>query len=223
MTTTCSPGPACDPARSMARPARPGVHTWAMAWVLAVAALAAPAGPAQAADTLQVEGQRVATQAQVAGQALVLNGVGLRAVAWLKGYVAALYLPRKATQAEAVLAMPGPKRLQLRMLQQVSTQEFVKAFDRGVKRNTPDADLPSLQARMQQFDTLVAALGQVRKGDVVDLDFVPGQGLLFSHNGQRRGEPIAGDDFYDALLRVFIGAKVSDAELRAGLLGGPVQ
>lgn len=179
--------------------------------------------PVRAAETRQVEGQAIGLQAQVAGEKLVLNGVGLRAVAWLKGYVAALYLPHKATQPEAVLAMAGPKRLQLRMLQEVSTQEFVKAFDRGVKRNTPEAELGTLQDRMQQFDALVSALGKVRKGDVVDLDFVPGQGLLFSHNGQRRGPAIAGDDFYDALLRVFIGAKVSDAELKAGLLGGPLQ
>jgi hypothetical protein len=30
---------------------------------------------------------------------LKLNGVGLRAVAWLKGYAAGLYLPKKATAA----------------------------------------------------------------------------------------------------------------------------
>ena len=178
--------------------------------------------PAWAQAPLQVEGQTIEPRARVASQDLALNGVGLRAVAWLKGYVAALYLPQKSPSADAVLAMPGPKRLQLRMLQEVSTQEFVKAFDRGVKRNTPEADLPGLTARMQQFDAIVASLGKVRKGDVVDLDFVPGQGLLFTHNGKRLGEVVKGEDFYAALLRIFIGAKPTDPELKAGLLGGPV-
>jgi Chalcone isomerase-like len=185
-----------------------------------VAALALCLGPAW--SQVQVEGQTFESRARIAGQDLVLNGVGLRAVAWLKGYAAGLYLPQKSPAADAVLAMPGAKRLQLRMLQEASSQEFVKAFGRGVKRNTAEADLPALQARMQQFDDIVAGLGKVRKGDVVNLDFVPGQGLLFTHNGKRHGEPIKGDDFYTALLRIFIGAKPSDPELKTGLLGGPV-
>ncbi len=180
-------------------------------------ALAACGAAAQAQVTM--EGQRFEAQAQLGGQALQLNGVGIRSVAWLKGYLAALYLPHKARDADQVLAMRGPKRLQMRMLQEVSTQEFVKAFDKGVKRNTPEAELPALAERMQQFDGIVSALGKVRKGDVVDLDFVPGQGLLFSYNGRRRGQPVAGDDFYAALLRIFIGDKPTQAELKAGLLG----
>ena len=192
-------------------------------WTTTLAmALALPwaAGPAVA--QVRVEGQTFDARARVANQDLALNGVGLRAVAWLKGYAAGLYLPQKSTSADAVLAMPGPKRLQLRMLQEVSTQEFVKAFDRGVKRNTPEADLPALQSRMEQFDALITTVGKVRKGDVVDLDFVPGQGLVFVHNGKRLGDAVRGDDFYAALLRIFIGPKPTDPELKAGLLGGPV-
>lgn len=185
-------------------------------------AAALPWVPALAAAQVMVEGQTFEPRARVAQQDLALNGVGLRAVAWLKGYAAGLYLPQRSTSADAVLAMPGAKRLQLRMLQEVSTQEFVKAFDRGVKRNTPEADLPGLQSRMEQFDALITAVGKVRKGDVVDLDFVPGQGLVFVHNGKRLGDAVKGDDFYAALLRIFIGPKPTDPELKAGLLGGPV-
>jgi hypothetical protein len=189
--------------------------------MLAVAmALPWAAGPAVA--QVKVEGQTFDARARVANQDLALNGVGLRAVAWLKGYAAGLYLPQKSTSADAVLAMQGAKRLQLRMLQEVSTQEFVKAFDRGVKRNTPESDLPALQSRMDQFDALITTVGKVRKGDVVDLDFVPGQGLVFVHNGKRLGDAVKGDDFYAALLRIFIGPKPTDPELKAGLLGGPV-
>jgi hypothetical protein len=186
------------------------MRTGRRAWLIALA-LAVGGAAAQAQVTM--EGQHFEAQVQLGGQALQLNGVGMRSVAWLKGYLTALYLPHKARGADQVLAMRGPKRLQMRMLQEVSTQEFVKAFDKGVKRNTPEAE------RMQQFDALVSALRKVRKGDVVDLDFVPGQGLLFSYNGRRQGQPVAGDDFYAALLRIFIGDKPAQAELKAGLLG----
>jgi hypothetical protein len=178
-------------------------------------------GPAMA--QVKVEGQTFAALAQVGNAELRLNGVGLRAVAWLKGYVAGLYLPKKVTTAAEVLQMPGPKRLQLRMLQEVSTHEFIKAFDKGIKRNTPEADLPAVAERMARFDAMLTTMGKVRKGDVVDLDFVPASGLTLSWNGKIQGEPIPGADLYTALLKIFIGDKPTDPELKTGLLGGPVQ
>lgn len=186
---------------------------------LAVLPLAA-ARPSRA-DTV-LEGQTFASVVRVAGQDLRLNGVGLRAVAWLKGYAAGLYLMRRSGDAAEVMAMPGPKRLQLRMLQEASSVEFVKAFDRGVKRNLGEDRLPPLAERMRRFDSAIASLGMVRKGDVVDLDFDPAQGLLFTRNGRRVGEPVPGADFYAALLSVFIGPKPTDPELKTGLLGGPI-
>ena len=178
-------------------------------------------GPATA--QVKVEGQTFAAQAQVGQAELRLNGVGLRAVAWLKGYAAGLYLPKKVTTPDEVLQMPGPKRLQLRMLQEVSTQEFIKAFDKGIKRNTPEAEWPAMADRMARFDAMLVKMGKVRKGDVVDLDFVPTSGLTLVWNGKVQGEPLPGADLYTALLKIFIGDKPTDPELKAGLLGGPVQ
>ncbi len=42
---------------------------------------------------------------------LVLNGAGIRSKFIFDIYVGALYLPRLARTAQAVLAMPGPKRV----------------------------------------------------------------------------------------------------------------
>ena len=148
--------------------------------------------------------------------------MGLRAVAWFKGYAAGLYLARKATTPEAVLALPGPKRLQLRMLVDVPAAEFVKAFHKGIARNTPAAAQPALAGRMQRFEALVSSLRTVKARDVVDLDFLPAEGLVFVHNGRTLGTPVEGEDFYAALLRIFIGPRPVDAELKTGLLGGPV-
>lgn len=177
---------------------------------------------ARASAQVRVEGYTFAREATVAGQRLQLNGVGLRAVAWLKGYAAGLYLGAKATTPAAVLADGGAKRLQLRMLQEVPAEEFVKAFGKGVTRNTPAAELPALQERMRQFDALVMGLKKVKKGDLVDLDWLPGQGLSFAYNGRVLGNPIPGADLYGALLRIFVGQRPVDPEMKIGLLGGPV-
>lgn len=182
--------------------------------ILAIAASAAP-GHAR-----QVEGQTLAEQQLLGGTLLELNGVGVRAVAWLKGYVAGLYLTRKCRTAAEVVGAPGPKRLQLRMLQNVAADEFAKAFDRGVRRHASDAELERLQARMADFEQIVRSVGRVRKGDVIDVDYVPTAGTTMAINGRVAGPAIAGGDFHAALLQVFVGEKVTDPGLRVGLLGG---
>jgi Chalcone isomerase-like len=175
-----------------------------------------------AAAPIKVEGVSFAGNITVAGQALELNGVGLRAVAWFKGYAAGLYLNARARTPQQVLQNDGAKRLQLQMLQNVDIEEFVKAFDKGIARNALPGELPAMKERMARFDAMLRAIAKVKKRDIVDLDWLPGRGMLFTYNGIVRGEPIPGQDLYTALLKIFVGDKPVDPELKIGLLGGPV-
>jgi hypothetical protein len=189
----------------------------------AVLALALGAAlPAWASRPITTEGYTFAGSIRLADTALQLNGVGLRAVGWLKGYAAGLYLPRRASTEAQVLETPGAKRLQLRMFQDVDAEEFVKAFVKGVQRNTPAAQAALLEERMTRFNTTVRGLVKLKKQDVIDLDFVPGKGLVLARNGSAQGTAVAGEDFYAALLRCFIGQRPADPEMKVGLLGGPV-
>jgi hypothetical protein len=183
----------------------------------ASAAWAVPAAPAAAG--VVVEGVRFDERIRLGGADLLLNGTGVRAVAWFKGYVAALYVPERARSAAELLAQGGPRRLRLAMLQNAPAGEFVKAFEKGIARNSSEAQLAVLRERMGQFERHVAELLQVQRGDVVDLDFEPPRGTVLVVNGKLRGQPVAGADFYAALLRAFIGDRPYDKKLRDGLLG----
>lgn len=174
------------------------------------------AGPAAA---LTIDGTNFDDNVRLSEADLKLNGAGFRAVAWLKGYAAGLYLTERARTPAAAIAAPGPKRLQMKMLVEVEAQEFVKAIDKGIRRNTPAAEQPKLAERQQQFSRAVLALGKVRKGDVVNLDYLPGRGMTMTVNGRVRGAVLPGDDFYAAVLRIFIGDIPVDDALKAGLLG----
>ena len=169
-----------------------------------------------------IGGVRFEPSVQLAGQVLQLNGTGLRARFWIKAYAAGLYLGQRAATVDAVLSQPGAKRLELRMLLPVPAAEFVKALHLGVARNNPPPVQSRLADRVAAFNAMLEPLGEVRKGDWVDLDYLPGQGLLFSRNGRLLGPAIGGEDFYRALLLVFVGEHVSDEQLRAGLLGQSV-
>ncbi|WP_204271920.1 chalcone isomerase family protein, partial [Escherichia coli] len=68
------------------------------------------------------------------------NGVGAKVfVMRYSAYLGALYVPQKASTPEAIYAQAGPKRLELRitipLVKDVSTQEFVKAINKGVASN----------------------------------------------------------------------------------------
>jgi hypothetical protein len=191
------------------------------ALLLAIAAVLCAPALAQGAPVarVQVEGQWFEGQAEVAGTALRLNGTGIRAVAWFKGYAAGLYLPSAASTPEQAVEMPGPKRIQIRMLNDVPAEEFVKALNKGVARNVTPQELAALQDGLAQFARQVGALKQVKTGDVVNLDHEPGRGLLMRVNGTLRGDAIAGDDLFAAVLRSFVGQRPFDEKLKAGLLG----
>jgi hypothetical protein len=173
-----------------------------------------------AAGTVRVAGVAFDAQARVDGQELRLNGVGTRTVAWFTGYAAGLYLAQPASTPAQAFNGSGAKRLQMRMLVDVPVEEFIKAFHKGVGRNVPAAQQPALASRMAQFDAILKAVGQVKKGDVINLDFVPARGLVIVVNGQVRGQPVPGADHYAALLSVFLGERPVDDAMKLGLLGG---
>jgi hypothetical protein len=188
-----------------------------LAGLLVAALVALSTAPAAA---LTIEGQTFADRVELANAPLELNGVGLRAVAWLKGYAAGLYLQRPAATPDEAVAMPGPKRLQIRMLVDVGSEEFAKALRKGIARNTPVQDRARLADRVTRFDQAILAVGQVKKGDVVNLDYLPGQGMAMTLNGASRGPVLPGEDFYAAVLRIFLGERPVDDNLKAGLLRG---
>jgi hypothetical protein len=184
------------------------------------ACLAAPA------LAVRYEGQDFPDTVQLGGKPLVLNGTGKRQVAIYPLYLAALYVQQKSTTPDALYADAGPKRLEMRivipLVKDVSTQEFVKAIDKGVQRNNTPAEQAALAERVKQFNTAIGEVGRVKKGDLLVVDYLPAQGgTVLSVNGKVWGKPVEGQDFYTAFLKVFIGDHNSDARLRAGLLGQP--
>ncbi|KQW43346.1 MULTISPECIES: chalcone isomerase family protein [unclassified Roseateles] len=190
----------------------------------ALAVLTLAAASSMSVQAARYEGQEFADSLQLGGNTLVLNGTGKRQVAVYPLYLAALYLPQKATTPHAIYAQTGPKRLELRivipLVKDVSTQEFVKAINKGVNRNSTEAEKAAVAERVKRFNAAITEVDRVKKGDLLVIDYLPAQGgTVLSVNGKVWGKPIEGQDFYTAFLKVFLGDKNSDANLRAGLLG----
>jgi hypothetical protein len=184
---------------------------------LMVAALFAGGALAQAVER---EGVKFEPTAQVGGAALLLNGTGVRTRAIFKVYAAGLYVPQKANSAAALLSQKGPRRLSLTMLRNVDADSFSGALNDGLTNNHTEAQLAGFKAQIESLNAAVKAVDEAKKGDVVNIEFTPETGTRILHNGQAKGPAMPGEDFYAAVLRIWLGDKPADGDLKKGLLGG---
>ena len=190
---------------------------WLASIALAAGLLAL--GQVHAQQAVEVEGQKFEPTAAVGGQNLALNGVGLRKRVIVKVYVAGLYTGQKSTNAAAIVNDKGASRVSLRMLRDVEAQSFIDSFNEGLKNNTTEAQLAAMKPQVDALVTTLKSIGEAKKGDVINFDFTPDGGTRITLNGQAKGNPIPGADFFAAVLRIWLGDKPADETLKKGMLG----
>lgn len=186
---------------------------------LGLAALLSTLALSVGAQPVEVEGQKFEPTVEIGGQTLNLNGVGLRRRAIFKVYVAGLYVPQKSSSATALIGDRGPRRVALRMLRDVEADSFIDSFKDGLKNNLSESQLTALQPQVESLTATLKSIGEAKKGDAVNFDYTPDAGTRISVNGQPRGQPIPGADFFSAMLRIWLGEKPADESLKKGMLG----
>ncbi len=173
------------------------------------------------AQAAEVAGVKLDDKVRIApgGPELVLNGAGIRTRAIFKVYVGGLYLAEKKGTTGEVLALAGPKRVSMTLLRDLSAQQLSEALAEGIRNNSSAAEQATLKARIDELLAIMNALGEAKQGDAILIEFLPDSGTRVVMNGQPRGKPIPGEDFYRALLKIWLGDKPVDADLKRGMLG----
>jgi len=171
------------------------------------------AGPVWA---VEVEGVDVPESVEVGGSRLLLNGAGVRTKFFFDIYVGALYLTRRTGKPEEAIGMEGPKRVSMHMLYgEVSREKLVHGWNEGFRKNQSRKAMDNLKQRLERFN---AMFSDVKKGDVILLDYLPERGTSVTIRGERKGV-VMGKDFNDALLAVWLGRKPADGDLKEAMLG----
>lgn len=194
-------------------PAHPVTHLLASGLALCLLAF-----PARAQDT-DVGGVRHPASVSVQGTALQLNGAGIRYKAVFKVYTAGLYLSQKADTPEAALASTGPKRMHITMLREIDANELGKLFTRGVEDNTPKGEYARLVPGLIRMGEVFSAHKKLLPGDTFTIDWLPGQGTVIAVKGQVQGQPFKEPEFFQALMRIWLGKNPADHLLKDALLG----
>jgi hypothetical protein len=170
------------------------------------------------ANALEVAGVKVADSIHLGSRDLVLNGTGLRTKFFFKVYVAALYLGEKTPVAEAALNQSGEKRIALHILREISDEKMLKGFNEVMIANHTPAEMHSLEPQLKELTAIFHAVGEVKQGDVVNLDYLPETGTQIFVNGVLRGS-IAGMVFNRALFKIWLGDKPAQPDLKQKMLG----
>ena len=166
---------------------------------------------------LEVKGVKVDETAQVGGNALVLNGAGVRTKMVFKVYVAALYLTQKQTDANTVISDTGNKRVSMHFLRELSVEKLLHAMDEGFEANNSAAEMTAVESQMRSFKQMMTSAKALKEGDVILLDYTTA-GTHVSLNGKALGT-VEGAAFNQALLRVWLGKEPVDASLKKAMLG----
>ena len=168
---------------------------------------------------LEVAGVKFEDKLKVGAGETVLNGAGLRNRAFFKVYAIAYYLPQKVTTAAEVLAAKGAKRIAIVTLRDLTAEQFVDALLEALRKNHDEATLTALKPKIEQFRASMMSIVNAPEKSVVNLDWLPDTGTRLTFNGAVKGSDIAGEDFYRALLKIWIGENPAQDDLKEKLLG----
>ena len=180
------------------------------AWTLSLGVLAAPA---------ELSGIKVADPVEVQGAKLQLNGAGIRYKAIFKVYVAGLYLGARASTSEEVLAAPGAKRISITLLREIDSNELGKNFTRGIEDNTLKGEMTKLIPALVRMGQIFSDQKKLLPGETFTIDWIPGTGTVITVKGKTQGEPFKELEFFNALLRIWLGPQPADLKLKDALLG----
>ncbi len=171
------------------------------------------------APAREIQGVKYEEAIELAGSKLQLNGAGTRYKAVFKVYTAGLYLSRKAASVPEVQAAPGPKRLTLTFVREIGSEELGRLFIKGIKSNTPNEEYTRIVGSVMRMSQVFYDARKMKIGETINMDWVPGKGAVISIRDVPVGDPFPEPEFYNALLRIWIGTDPADWQLKDALLG----
>ncbi len=173
----------------------------------------------QLALAAEVAGIRVDERVKLGSSELQLNGAGVRTRLIFKVYVGALYLPERKSGAAEALALRGAKRVSMTLLRDLTARQLTDALEEGIRANSSEAELAALKERIDALVATMNEIGSAKEKTVITLDFLPESGTRVTVDGEARGKPVPGEEFYAALLRIWLGQSPVDAGLKKAMLG----
>ena len=171
------------------------------------------------AQAVDLAGVKFEPQIMLGGQALQLNGAGIRYKAIFKVYAAGLYLASKASTTDAVLAAPGAKRIHVVLLRTIDANEFGKILSAGIQNNATREEFIAALPGIQRMGEASSQYKQLVAGDTLTVEWLPGTGTTLYVKGKPEVGPYKEPAFFNAMAKIWLGKSPADHLLKEALLG----
>jgi len=170
-----------------------------------------------AANAGHVKGILVPEMVTSGKSKLQLNGTAVRSKWGFNVYVVALYLTQQNKDADAIMLNRDPKRVHITMLHGVSEKRFVGTIQKNIGVNFSKEEQEKYASALKAFMACFHGGTSLKRFSTIDIDYLPGKGMEVSVD-QAKFKLIPGDDFYHAILRLWIG-QPPQSSLKTGLAG----
>jgi hypothetical protein len=146
---------------------------------------------------------------------LILNGMGVRTVSFLKlkVYVAGLYLESKSQDSEKILTSKQVKHLNLYFTRDVDAEKLKSVWNESFMKNC--------KSKCEELSPILSMLNKqmkdMKKGEMISFTFFPDY-LEISSTG-REPKKIENQDFAQIILSIWLGSEPPNEGLKDGLLG----
>ncbi len=169
-----------------------------------------------------IEGVDYPSSAEVSGQKLILNGVGLRKVEKFglpfKVYVAALYMKEKNTSPEAILENKDPKILKMNFLRRVGKSDIADAFNKGLVANC-GADKAVCEESKKTLKQLTDKMPDLLDKSTLEFKIEADKVEYDIKARSNISGTLSSAGFGARFLAIFIGPKPPTEKLKEGLVG----
>lgn len=169
-------------------------------------------------EEVEVKGVKVPGGITCDEHPLVLNGTAVRKKFGLSVYVVALYLERLNQDCEDIMTRDkANKRVHITMLRTVTPDAFNSAIAKNIDINFSAEEKERYSAELQAFLDCFGSGSELKEGTFINIDYLPETGMRIAMDDVVL-DTIPGDDFYHAILRLWIGEPLQES-IKSGLLG----
>lgn len=147
------------------------------------------------------------------GNPMVLKGVGLKRVFFMKAFVAGFYLEENIPTDQVFDNVP--KRIEVMYFVNIPGDKLSKYTEDLMQKNMSAREYKSLRDRIYIMREYFVDL---KPGDRYALTYIPKVGTKFEYNGKLVGI-IGGEDFARGLFSTWIGANPMDQKIKSQILG----
>ena len=165
----------------------------------------------------KVKGIIIPNVVKVNDKYLKINGAGVREKMFLDLYVGALYLEKKTNKPEDIISANALMSIKMRVISGMVTRENMEeAIREGFKKSTK-GNTKNIDSKINDLINKGFA-GEIEKGDVFDLEYIPGKGTSLKKNNKIL-VVIPGLEFKKALFGVWLCSEPADSNLKKKMLG----